>query len=93
MSEPRTIDRLYAWIVTEADGGHGIPAFASKAPDGEDMMMPMVSSNPAVTEALRATAMQMLGPGAPDGPILKLELVEFSGRRVLETHVNPELKS
>jgi hypothetical protein len=82
MSGPKTIDRLYAWVVTEADGGEGVPAIG---PHGDGLIMPLVGSDLDRIESLRAWAMQALGI------CLKLQLVEFSARRVLETHVNPDL--
>lgn len=74
------IDRLYAWVVTEADGGHGIPAVTL----GDDTF-PMISSRRHVIEMMRPKAMQLLGV------CLKLELVEFGARVVLEAHDNPDL--
>jgi len=74
--KPRRIERLYAWICTEPDGGHGIPAL--KMPD--DVIMPMIGSDLIRIESLRPYAEDIrMNKGYP------MELVEFSGRKVLET--------
>ncbi|HEY1878475.1 MAG TPA: hypothetical protein VGG68_00935 [Caulobacteraceae bacterium] len=83
MTGPRVIERLYAWIVTEADGGQGIPAFDR----GDGLMLPMIGADSERIESLRPVAMRVAGV------CLKLELIEFSGRVVLETHDSPELNS
>jgi hypothetical protein len=80
---PRVIERLYAWVVTEADGGQGIPAFDR----GDGLVLPMIGADSERIESLRPVAMQAAGV------CLKLELIEFGDRVVLETHLNPDLKS
>jgi hypothetical protein len=81
MSGPKRIDRLYAWVATEADGGQGIPAMRV-----DDMALPLIGADHDRIESLRPMAMRAMGV------CLKIELVEFSGRRVLETHANPDLQ-
>jgi hypothetical protein len=68
------IERLYAWVATEADGGEGVCAMSM--PDG--MMMPLVGADMARIESLRAHARSVaVASGCP------VRLVEFSTRRVL----------
>jgi hypothetical protein len=70
----QTIERLYAWVATEADGGEGVCAMSM--PDG--MMMPLVGADMARIESLRAHARSVaVASGCP------VRLVEFATRRVL----------
>lgn len=72
---PQKIERLYAWICTEPDGGHGIPALKTAG----GMAMPMIGSDVVRIQDLRPWAeMVRKEKGYP------VELVEFSVRTVLE---------
>jgi hypothetical protein len=69
------IERLYAWIATEADGGEGVCAMS--LPDGKTLM-PLVGADMERIESLRAHA----------GLVARISkcpvrLVEFSARRVI----------
>jgi hypothetical protein len=90
MSAPITIDRIYAWIVTEPGGGHGIPwitidgvAFRHGDIRRGDMISPLVGADLERMERLRGAALACLGAFS------QVQLVEFSGRKVLETHTAP----
>ncbi|MES2712013.1 MAG: hypothetical protein V4653_10555 [Pseudomonadota bacterium] len=73
--KPHRIERLYAWIATDADGEDGIPAF--QGPEG---MMPLVGSDKVRIESLRSVAEQLVAlEGYP------VRLVEFTSMVVLET--------
>lgn len=75
MSKPHKIERLYAWIATDATGEDGVPAIAG--PHGP---IPMVGSDKARIESLRPAAEQLnRDEGYP------VRLVEFTGMVVLET--------
>lgn len=74
MPEPKKIDEMFAWIVTEPDGGEGIPALhtASGA-------LPMVGADRARVESLRPHAQ---GVAAQLG--LPLRLVRFHDMEIIE---------
>lgn len=75
MAKPHKIERLYAWIATDATGEDGIPAF-----NGPGGPMPLVGSDKARIESLRPVAEQLVAlEGYP------VRLVEFTGMVVLET--------
>ena len=70
------IERLYAWIATEPDGGEGV--CAALMPDGK-MMMPLVGADMERMESLRHYAAEAVRfTGYP------VRLVEFSNRIVIE---------
>jgi hypothetical protein len=52
MSKPHKIERLYAWIATDATGEDGIPAM----PGPNSTMIPLVGSDKARIESLRPFA-------------------------------------
>ena len=76
MTKPHKIERLYAWIATDATGEDGIPAAVI---DG--VTMPLIGSDKARIESLRPFAEQVV---AADG--LAVRLVEFSIATVLEAY-------
>lgn len=79
--KPHKIVKLYAWICTEPDGEHGIPAFNLNG-----AVMPLIGSDLERMESLRPYAeMAHREHGYP------VELVEFSTRTVLETLGNAGL--
>jgi hypothetical protein len=51
-AKPQKIERLYAWIATEADGKEGVPAVT--APDGT--VCPLVGADRARIESFREIA-------------------------------------
>lgn len=73
--KPHKIERLYAWVVTHADGEDGIPAVASAHGP-----LPLVGSDKARIESFRSVAEALARTGP--GPV---RLVEFSAMVVLET--------
>lgn len=76
MSRGKTIERLYAWIVTEPDGTEGIPAVSIGT-----LALPLVGSDKQRIESFREVAM-----ATAKSQNLPLRLVEFTGLVVLETH-------
>ena len=68
------IERLYAWVATETDGGEGVCSWLM--PDG--VHMPLVGADMARIESLAPQA--ALIARATGYPV---RLVEFSTRRVL----------
>jgi len=75
MPKPHHIERLYAWIVTDATGEDGIPAV-----DLNGAPMPLVGSDKARIESFRPVAERFAKvEGFP------VRLVEFTGAVVLET--------
>jgi hypothetical protein len=67
------IERLYAWVATEADGGEGVCAMSLMG-----TMMPLVGADMERIESLRAHARSVaVASGCP------VKLVEFSTRRVV----------
>lgn len=69
----QAIERLYAWIATEPDGGEGVCSFQLG-----DMHMPLIGADMARIESLRGHAAVIAkASGYP------VRLVEFSTRRVL----------
>jgi hypothetical protein len=79
---PQRIDRLFAWVVTHADGGQGIPSIRVGG-----MALPLVGADLARMNSLRDSAMTCLEREDCVG----LELVEFSARRLLEKHRKPRV--
>lgn len=73
MPTPHKIEKLYAWICTEADGGDGVPAIRLG-----DTVYPLVGSNLERMEDLRPYAVDARDGGLP------VRLVEFSQMTVLE---------
>ena len=63
MTEPKTIDAMYAWIATEPDGGEGVCA----ARIG-DMMMPLIGADVDRAKSLRPYAKAARHARAP-GPV------------------------
>lgn len=75
MTKPHKIERLYAWITTDATGEDGIPAMNLGG-----VPMPMIGSDKARIESLRPHAEALaLVEGYP------IRLVEFTTMVVLET--------
>ncbi len=75
MTKPHKIERLYAWIATDATGEDGIPAMRSG-----DVAMPLIGSDKDRIESLRPYAEAIaLREGYP------IRLVEFTTMVVLET--------
>ncbi len=67
------IERLYAWIATEADGGEGVCSVKLG-----DTHMPLIGADMARIESLRGhAAFVARASGCP------VRLVEFSVRRVI----------
>jgi hypothetical protein len=78
MTKPHRIERLYAWIVTDASGEDGIPAI--HGPNGA--ALPMVGSDKTRIESFRPLAEDLARrEGFP------LRLVQFTGMVVLETYL------
>ena len=73
MSEPKTIDALYAWIATEPDGGEGV----CSAQIG-DTHFPLVGADIDRVKSLRAYALVRHATGYP------IRLARFSHREDLE---------
>lgn len=63
------IERIYAWVVTEPDGGEGVPAIKMpvEGPEGEDeyCIMPLMGADRARIESLREFALQCRHMGLP----------------------------
>ena len=70
---PKKIEKLYAWICTEPDGGDGVPAIRLG-----DTAYPLFGSDLARMHDLRSSALQVRATGLP------VRLVEFSVMTVLE---------
>jgi hypothetical protein len=71
--EGQAIERLYAWIATEPDGGEGVCACLVGG-----VNMPLIGADLARVESLRPQARAvMLSAGCP------VRLVEFSTRNVI----------
>ena len=70
------IQKLYAWIATESDGGEGLAA-AQLVPGG--LVMPLIGADRARIEQLRETARTVSNSTG-----CKVDLVEFSTRRVID---------
>lgn len=68
------INKLYAWVATDKDGGEGIIASQRNG-----LWFPMVSADRARVETLRA---EVIDIGKISG--LPIALLEFSERRVVE---------
>lgn len=74
--KPHRIERLYAWIVKDATGEDGVPAF--RGADGA--AMPMIGSDKERIESLRPLVERLnREEGYP------VRLVEFTAMVVLET--------
>jgi hypothetical protein len=74
MSEPKQITELWAWVVTEADGGEGVPAI-----ELDGVALPLVGADGERMKLLRPYAEQVAGRGVP------VKLMRFSGAEVVET--------
>jgi hypothetical protein len=70
----KTIDRLYAWVATEPDGGEGICSMQFG-----DTHMPLIGADRARIESLRLSAQQVRQLSG-----CTIRLVEFSTRTVIE---------
>ena len=83
MADPKTgtgqtIERLYAWVGTAADGGEGIVAHPF-AMTGIDLFCPLVGADRVRIESYRSLARNLARKsGRP------VRLIEFSTRTVLE---------
>jgi hypothetical protein len=78
-STGQKIERLYAWVAEEADGGEGLCSM----PLG-DIQMPMIGADRARIESMRDYAQRIASIlGIP------IRLVEFSTRTVLEDSAGP----
>lgn len=71
------IDRLYAWVCTQADGDEGLPAVALP---GSTHMMPMIGADRERIEDLRPFAQAV-----KDRTGYKVVLKCFTGGQVLDT--------
>jgi hypothetical protein len=76
-------DRIYAWIATKPDGSQVLPTVAH-----EGVLAPLIGTDLEQIERLWTLALTCLET-CP-----KVELVEFSDRRVLATHraIRPTVK-
>lgn len=72
------IERLYAWIATEADGGEGVAAHTVVI-DGQTVLAPLIGADKARIESLRPYATIAAHESG-----CAMRLVEFSTRTVLE---------
>ena len=72
------IERLYAWIATEPDGGEGVTAH-NVVIAGREMMAPLVGADKARIESYRSHARDVARLSK-----CPVRLVEFSVRTVLE---------
>ncbi len=78
MAVPFKIAELFAWVITEADGSEGVPAFSAGVV-GQQLMIPMVGADRERIESLRRHAVALArAKGLP------LKLVRFSQLEVLE---------
>jgi hypothetical protein len=76
-SEHKTITEIYAWVLTEPEGGEGIPAIPAITLGGS--IMPLVGADRARIESLRQFALNVRRTtGCP------VRLVRFGSRTVLE---------
>jgi hypothetical protein len=74
----QTIQRLYAWIATEEDGGEGVVTHEVVI-DWRTMIAPLVGADRARIESFRPLARNVARiSGRP------VRLIEFSSREVLE---------
>lgn len=72
MAEPRKITEIWAWVVTEADGGEGLPGWLTASG-----WMPLIGADRERIESLRDIA-----SAAATG--LPLKLMRFTGAEVVE---------
>lgn len=73
-SEHKTITEMFAWVLTEPEGGEGIPAIMFGG-----SIMPLIGADRARIESLRQAAVDVRRTsGCP------VRLVRFDGRTVLE---------
>lgn len=81
---PETIDEMYAWVITQSDGGEGIPA----AMGASGMWLPLVGADKDRMESFRNYATELATvEGRP------LHLARFSAKEVIETIEPPEAPS
>lgn len=74
-STGQKIEKIYMWVATEPDGGEGIPSMML---DG--IWFPMLGADTDRIESMRSQAVAIrAATGRP------VALVEFTGRRVVET--------
>lgn len=77
---PRSITELWAWIVTEPDGGEGIPAVSDILPGH---LMPLVGSDEARMRSLESHARRIAGLMGLPVKLMRFstgEIVDLGGR-------------
>lgn len=77
MKGQERIEEVFAFLTTDTDGTEGITGFALLPESG---MIPMVCADKSLVDLLRPVALQI----AADNPAVKIRLVRFSKRDVLE---------
>jgi hypothetical protein len=73
MHTPKQITELWAWVVTETDGGEGIPAIGLD----NGMVVPVIGADRERIESLRPILIEQTGK-------LPLRLVHFDQMTVVE---------
>lgn len=72
MRSPKKITEMYAYVVTQPDGGEGIPAFAG--PEG--VLMPMVAADKERFDCLRPIAQNIANMTGQELRLLKFSVIE-----------------